>query len=522
MRLILFFICLSLSAASQNQFIQGLKAGELLHTRLTLNYKVVVRYLAGKEVSRQILDVHTGESVENPELISMENVVEERFEDRDNLSVTRFDLNGTPTSEKAFKKSGKRTGRLLLSDEEIEAILKYDVDDEDLAVGKMDWDQIIFEDENFARDSVTRWSTTRDYMVKSEYTREGLIHLRSAWNKHTGARVSLDPKIYSQIIDKDIVQNHRGFMEVHYNLLGKVTAIRSWDRKTGKILDPPKSIPFKSHLEKDHLKMNFEEHRRFRENYFLDSIHGKPVVFEEGHSLFKDKHRDYQFLKSVSYAGFSATDVRGKVGQDRGGSYRNINPSAQRLRARWRPGKFPVNTDFLSTRFTARADGSFKMKDTLFGTGADMDGKLMHLDAYVKKDLFARQDAQIDLLAGIRGNYHDLSFQDGSRRTSYSGVTAQPILGSELTWYPYHSGTFKLSMLATRFHLGGIATTSVRSGIEMRHQLPLSLSALIEGLDLALGYRRHDYSLRTDTDNLNEVGLDSDFRGAYLEVQTRF
>jgi hypothetical protein len=522
MRWILFFFCLSLCASSENQFVKGLEPNELLHTRLTLNYKVVVRYRDGKEFSRQILDVHTGQPVENPELISMENVVEERFEDRDNLSVIRMDLNGKILSEKAFKKSGKRTGRLILSDEEIEAILKYDVDDENLAVEKMDWDQIIFEDENFAKDSITRWSTTRDFMVKSEYTREGLIHLRSAWNRHTGARVVLSPQIYSQRVNKDIVQNHRGFMEIYYNLLGKVTAIRSWDRKTGKILKPPKSIPFASRLEKDHLKMNFEEHRIFRENYFMDSIHGKPVVIQEGQSLFKDKERDYQFLKSISYAGFSATDIHGKVGQNAGGSFRNIAPSAQRLRANWRPGKFPVHTDFLSTRFKARADGGFRMKDTLFGTGAEMDGRLMHLDAYVRRDLYARQDAQVDFLAGIRGNYHDLRFQDGSRLTAYSEFTAQPILGSELTWYPYTSGTLKLSVLATRFHLGGVATTSVRSGVEMRHKLPLSLSALIEGLDLALGYRRHDYSLRTDTDSLKEVGLESHFRGAYLEVQTRF
>ena len=144
---------------------------------------------------------------------------------------------------------------------------------------------------------MVRWSDSRDYKVKTLYTRDGLIHRRIVFNKHTGQKQKLDHKIYAQVLNKDLVQNDRGFIEIYYNKLGKVTAIRSWDRKSGRIIDPPRLIPFSFRLERDHLKMDFEQHKNFRADYFRDYAVGKPIKFEEGKSLFDQKKETYKLIK---------------------------------------------------------------------------------------------------------------------------------------------------------------------------------------------------------------------------------
>jgi len=181
-----------------------------------------------------------------------------------------------------------------------------------------------------------------------------------------------------------------------------------------------------------------------------------------------------------------------------------------------------VQTDFVSTDFSSRVQGSFLIKNTLFDTGGDLAARLSHLDSYVRKSIFSRQDASVNLLGGLRTNFHDLNFVDGSRKTSYSAITLQPILGYELSYFPWQTGRLMFKFLATKFHIGGVNTSGVRSGVEYRQRIPVSLSKVFDSLELGVGYRRNDYQMRTDTDTVSEVGFDSFFRGTFLELATKF
>lgn len=512
------FLSVSLDSRDHSQLMEN----EMRLTRISLNYRIIQKFSGDKLISEIVEDIHTGVEIENPGTISEDFIREERFEDSENLLVKKYDLKGELISQKAFKKSGELKGEILLSDQEVEAIEKYDVNDESLLIQKIDWNQLVFADENFSKELVTRWSWMRNYMVKSEYTRDGLIHSRKAWNRFTGARVPADHKIYVQTLDQDVVQNHRGFIEIHYNVLGKVTAIRSWDRKTGKLVDPPKVLPFSARLERDHLRLNFEDHQDFRRDFFLDQVDGKPIEFKEGESLFKKKDQKYQLLDSISLSQFSNTRVSGRIGNTKSGTFERKEPHSTKVTAKWRPGKIPIWTDFQGIALRTRVDGSHQIKNTLFGTGSDLDGEVFHLDTYVRRSLYSRHDGQLDLFGGIRANYHDLKLEDGSRASSLNEATLQPIVGTELTWFPRTKSALKLHILGSRWNMGGVDTATLRSGLEYRQQIPLSLSHLLEGTEVAVGYRRNDYQLRTDADTLSEVGFEAFFRGAYLEVQTRF
>ena len=499
-----------------------LGVGELLLTRITLNYRIIQRYHKDELRSTTFEDVHTGEKIENPEVISTDHITEERYEDTENLLVIKYDLKGGLKSRKAFKKSGNQKGEILLNDQEVEAIEKYDVNDESLLIQKIDWDKVVFSDENISKETITRWSWMRNYMVKTDYTRDGLIHRRMAWNRFTGARVPADHRIYVQSLKEDVIQNHRGFIETHYNVLGKVTAIRSWDRKSGKLLDPPKVLPFSSRLERDHLRLNFEDHQEFRRGYFLDEVDGKPLDFKEGQSLFRKEKKKYQLLDSVSFSQFANTRVSGKIGKNRSGRFGRREPHTIKVGALWHPGKIPIVTEFQGMTLSTRIDGAFQVKNTLYGFGSDMEGEVLTLDTYMRRSLFSRQDGQLDLLGGIRANHHDLRLEDGSRISSLMETTLQPIVGTELIWYPRQKSSLRFHALGTRFHVGGVDTAGLRSGVEYRQQLPISMSDLLEGMEIAVGYRRNDYQLKTDTDTLSEVGFETFWRGAYLEVKTSF
>ncbi|MEE2923374.1 MAG: hypothetical protein VX619_01225 [bacterium] len=499
-----------------------LEHGQIAHTETTLNYRITKIYEGDKLVKSLVYDVHSNKKIENPDIISRENVVEERYEDLENLAVMKYDYEGKLISQKAFKKDGRIIGEILLSQNEVRAIEKYDVEDEELTIQSIDWDKVIYADENFSKEFVVRWSDSRDYKVKTLYTRDGLIHKRIVFNKHTGQKQKLDHKIYAQVLSKDLVQNNRGFIEIYYNKLGKVTAIRSWDRKSGRIIDPPRLVPFSFRLERDHLKMDFEQHKNFRADYFRDYAKGKPINFEEGKSLFDQKKETYQLIKNVSVAPFISSKTNGKTGQNKSGVFRDLDSEAVRIQALFRPGKYEVQTDFISTDFSSRVQGSFLIKNTLFDTGSDLAARLSHLDSYVRKSLFSRQDASVNLLGGLRANFHDLNFVDGSRTSSYSDITLQPILGYELNYFPWGTGRLMFKFLATKFHIGGVNTSGVRSGIEYRQKIPISLSKIFDSLELGVGYRRNDYQMRTDTDTVSEVGFDSFFRGTFLELATRF
>jgi len=515
---VLFLVFLG-SLFSQNP---PLEKNEMHYTRITLNYRITAKFIGNRLLSETYEDVHTGEKIENPGIISEGHLREERYEDSQNLLVKKYNLKGELISQKAFKKSGDLQGEILLSDQEVEAIEKYDVNDESLLIQKIDWNQLVFADENFSKETITRWSWMRNFMVKTEYTRDGLIHRRMAWNRFTGARVPADHKIYVQTLKQDVVQNHRGFIEIHYNVLGKVTAIRSWDRKSGKLLDPPKVLPFSARLERDHLRLNFEDHQDFRRDFFLDEVEGKPIEFQEGQSLFRKKDKKYQLLDSVAISQFANTRVSGKIGKSRSGTFGRREPHTTKIAASWHPGKIPLRTEFQGMALRTRVDGSHQVKNTLYGFGSDMDGEVLHLDTYMRRSLYSRQDGQLDLLGGIRANHHDLRLEDGSRITNLLETTLQPIAGAELIWFPRQKSSLRFHLLGSRFHIGGVDTATLRSGVEYRQKLPVSMSDLLEGVEIAVGYRRNDYQLRTDTDTLSEVGFEAFWRGAYLEVQTSF
>ena len=48
--------------------------------------------------------MHSNKKIDNPDIISKENIIEERYEDLENLAVMKYDYDGNLVSEKAFTK----------------------------------------------------------------------------------------------------------------------------------------------------------------------------------------------------------------------------------------------------------------------------------------------------------------------------------------------------------------------------------------------------------------------------------
>ena len=69
----------------------------------------------------------------------------------------KYDYEGKLISQKAFKKDGRIIGEILLSQNEVRAIEKYDVEDEELTIQSIDWDKVVYADENFSKEFVVRW-----------------------------------------------------------------------------------------------------------------------------------------------------------------------------------------------------------------------------------------------------------------------------------------------------------------------------------------------------------------------------
>ncbi|PCJ21314.1 MAG: hypothetical protein COB02_01640 [Candidatus Cloacimonadota bacterium] len=498
-----------------------LEKGQLLHTKISLNYRIESLFLGDEQLSNKYFDVHSKKQIQNPDLIKIEVITEERWEDIENLMIIKYDLEGKTISQKSYKKNDLNKNEIRLNEEEIEAMEKYNVEDEELSIKKVNWDRVIFADENFIKEFVVRWSQSKNFVIKTEYTRDGLIHKRLVWNRFTGQRIPLDHRVFSQNLEKDIIQNFSGFIEIYYNILGKVTALRSWDRKTGKTLTPPRTIPFQFHLEREGLQLNFEDHSSFKKDYFREMSDGKKFEWREGKSLFKDE-RKYRLGEQVSFSPSLTSEVKGRVGKAGSGSYLDKSITAFSIDVKWRPGKYRVYTEFDHMSYKDRVNGDFTLKNTRYLFGADLKAQISHMDSFVKKKIFSKHDSEISILGGLRTSILDLSFKDGSRRSSYSEVTFQPIFGYELAYFPREKSKLSLQFLGTSFHLGGVNTKGIRTKIEYLQSLPISMNRVFKNLDIGIGYMRHDYQLKTDTDTLNEVQFGADYKGTYLKLSSHF
>lgn len=95
------FLHMSAVACSQEN-------SEIIHTRVTLNYKLETLYQNGEPVSHKVMDRHTGKEIQRTEWISEESTLEEHYEDSQNLQILRYDLNGSLISQRYFKKDGEQ------------------------------------------------------------------------------------------------------------------------------------------------------------------------------------------------------------------------------------------------------------------------------------------------------------------------------------------------------------------------------------------------------------------------------
>lgn len=516
---LIFLLFSHLVRAEQEPWRRPLKAGEIRHTQISLNYRIQTLYDQGEPGKSWILDRYTFEPVENPDLVSQEDVIEERWEDPENLQVLRYDFDGSLKSQRFFKKDGELRGEVYLDEARIEALENYDVEDEELPLMPIDWDAIIFADENFTRDRIVRWSETRDFRIKTEYTIQGFIHTRTAWNRHTGEKLDLSGRIYSQPVSRDIVQNWRGFLEIHYNTLGEITAIRSWDRKTGRVLPPPASIPFTFRLERDHLRLNHSEHQKFQKDWFGESSDREEVRIQPGESLFPEEREEWKILSRFEMAWFFGDETRGEVNS---AGFRDRDPGILRVQADLRPGRHPLEFEYLHHAFQSRFTTRAQVKNTLFPLGADVWGTFDHVTLKGRHNVFSRNDGQLELFGGLRITENQLKLRDGSRRVEWSQTSLAPVAGIRGVYLPMDNWKLKADAVLSRFRMSGVDTNSLEGGVEIRHDWFDAGPFQSKEWTVGLGYRVHDHKVYADRDTLTPVKIDQDFRGSYLSVDFRF
>ena len=82
-----------------------LKPGQIAHTETTINYRMTNIYEGDKLIKSLVYDVHSNKKIDNPDIISKENIIEERYEDLENLAVMKYDYDGNLVSEKPSKKT---------------------------------------------------------------------------------------------------------------------------------------------------------------------------------------------------------------------------------------------------------------------------------------------------------------------------------------------------------------------------------------------------------------------------------
>ena len=496
------------------------ESSEIIHTRVTLNYKLETLYRDGEAVSHKVMERHTGKEILRTEWISSESVLEEHYEDAQNLQILRYDLNGSLISQRYFKKDGEQKGELRLEASQIEALESYSVSDEELPVMPIDWEAIIFADRNFTRDQVVRWSETRDYRVKTEYTSEGLIFRRTVWNKHTGQRLQDESKIFLQTISKDIILNHRGFIEIYFNTLGKITAIRSWDRQSGRVVPPPDSIPFTFRLERDHIPMDYEQHKNFRQDFFDKTVPTSKVDLKPGQSLFPEEKQDWKLLKAVDMGIYISPKTKAVINHI--GKVYNITSDVFHLSLSSRPGRYPLEISWLHHEYTGRFDADITVKSTRFPLGAQVKSDYEHFDFMTKKVLFNRSDGELHLRAGLRLNSNNMRLQDGSRIVNWEEWSLQPALGYSLFWFLNPKFEFRSDALLTYFGVGGTETRSLSASTELNHKLKGHGPFGISNFSAGVGYRYFDESMRADADTLQLVRIEHEFSGTFLNLNFRF
>ena len=81
-----------------------LEHGQIAHTETNLNYRITKIYEGDKLVKSLVYDVHSNKKIENPDIISRENVVEERYEDLENLAVMKYDYEGKLSPKRPLKR----------------------------------------------------------------------------------------------------------------------------------------------------------------------------------------------------------------------------------------------------------------------------------------------------------------------------------------------------------------------------------------------------------------------------------
>ena len=80
---VIFFFCFTLPSKSARV---PLKPGQIAHTETTLNYRMTNIYEGDKLIKSLVYDVHSNKKIDNPDIISKENIIEERYEDLENLA----------------------------------------------------------------------------------------------------------------------------------------------------------------------------------------------------------------------------------------------------------------------------------------------------------------------------------------------------------------------------------------------------------------------------------------------------
>jgi hypothetical protein len=181
-----------------------------------------------------------------------------------------------------------------------------------------------------------------------------------------------------------------------------------------------------------------------------------------------------------------------------------------------------VYNDFLHISHRGRIEGDFLVKSVRYPFGADQKATVIHNDMYVKKNTFSRNDAEIDLIGGLKfSNYH-LIFRDGSRYTVFDESLALPLVGIEGTQFLSRKRKLIGRITGTKMNMGSINSSALHKSVELRQEFPVSMSRLFSCWELSIGYEHTENNLKTDTDSLRPVHFDTMLKSAHIGFNVKF